>query len=124
MKVKKTYRLEEETISELEKYAKKKGMSATAAIEFAIQKMVQLYGNEPDGGQTAVTELALIAQLEAKDEQIAALLEQLAAAQEVSQAVAETAKAAQALHAASVGELAPSGGASGRWARLKAAWRG
>ena len=124
MKVKKTYRLDEQLVIDLEKYADENDMTATAVIESAVRKVVQSYQQGTDGGQPSKTLAALLEQLAEKDKQIAALLEQLAAAQEVSAAVAETAKAAQALHAATVGELAPTSEKAGRWARLKAAWRG
>ena len=127
MKVKKTYRLDENTLSELDELATSQGVAATVALERAIHAAAEASGKakrEPDERRQARAELsALTRQLDAKDKQIAALLDQLAAAQEVA-AVAETAKAAQALHAATVGELAPTGEKGGRWARLKAAWKG
>jgi septal ring factor EnvC (AmiA/AmiB activator) len=128
VKVKKTYRLDENTLSELDELATSQGVAATVALERAIHAAAEASGKakrEPDERRQARAELsALTRQLDAKDKQIAALLDQLAAAQEVSAAVAETAKAAQALHAATVGELAPTGEKGGRWARLKAAWKG
>lgn len=103
MKVKKTYRLEEETISDLEKLCERSGKTATEVIEGAIRDAIR----EPDGGSGperagdgwAQTVAALSEQLAVKDGQIASLGRALEAAQ-------ETAKAAQALHAANVQERA------------------
>ena len=90
MKVKKTYRLEQETIDELEKLCSDSGKSATEVIEGAIHDAIRL----PDTERAALTD-----QLAVKDDQIASLGRALEAAQ-------ETAKAAQALHAANVQERA------------------
>lgn len=80
MKVKKTYRLEQETINELEKLCADSGKSATEVIEGAIHDAIRLPDTERAGEGWAQT--------------VAALTEQLAA------------KAAQALHAANVKQAA------------------
>ena len=124
MKVKKTYRLEQDTVSELERIAETEGVTATEALERAVAT----YGRVPDAkpyadgaGESPLVD-AVVAQLAVKDAQIEALGRALEAAQ-------ETAKAAQALH--SMGqrraeiEDAPSKEARRtRWQRLKDAWRG
>lgn len=100
MKKKKTFRFEEETVSELERYAEARNISQTEAMEEAIRLAIR----ETDGGETRksgdLAFSALVAQLEAKDAQISALSQALTAAQ-------ETAKAAQMLHAADKPELLP-----------------
>lgn len=93
MKVKKTYRLEQETIDELEKLCSDSGKSATEVIEGAIHDAIRLPDTERAGEGWAQTVAALTDQLAVKDDQIASLGRALEAAQ-------ETAKAAQALHAA------------------------
>lgn len=127
MKVKKTYRLEEETIRELEKLCEATGKTATEAIELAIQKAIrETYGGggpERVGDGWAQTVAALTEQLTVKDEQLATLGRALEAAQ-------ETAKAAQALHAVDRKEdlLLESSdqkqASRSRWERLRKAWRG
>lgn len=97
MKVKKTYRLEQETIDELEKLCSDSGKSATEVIEGAIHDAIRLPDTERAGEGWAQTVTALTEQLAVKDDQIASLGRALEAAQ-------ETAKAAQALHAANVQE--------------------
>lgn len=92
MKVKKTYRLEQETIDELEKLCSDSGKSATEVIEGAIHDAIRLPDTERAGEGWAQTVAALTDQLAVKDDQIASLGRALEAAQ-------ETAKAAQALHA-------------------------
>ena len=99
MKVKKTYRLEQDTIDELEELCNRSGKTATEAIEDAIHHAIRVPYAEraDDGGLDAMA--ALVGQLAVKDDQIASLGRALEAAQ-------ETAKAAQALHAANVQERA------------------
>ena len=99
MKVKKTYRLEQETIDELEKLCSDSGKSATEVIEGAIHDAIRLPDTERAGEGWAQTVTALTEQLAVKDDQIASLGRALEAAQ-------EPAKAAQALHAANVQERA------------------
>ncbi|MDB1797471.1 ribbon-helix-helix protein, CopG family, partial [Eggerthella lenta] len=91
MKVKKTYRLEQETIEELEKLCSDSGKSATEVIEGAIHDAIHVPDVERIGDGWAQTVAALTDQLAVKDDQIASLGRALEAAQ-------ETAKAAQALH--------------------------
>lgn len=103
MKVKKTYRFEEETVRELEKLCEATGKTATEAIEIAIQKAIREPYSEGSTERAdegwAQTVAALTEQLAVKDGQIASLGRALESAQ-------ETAKAAQALHAANVQERA------------------
>jgi hypothetical protein len=133
MKVKRTYRIEQELADKLAKLAKDGGKTATDVLEEAIRA----YDTTPDGSHTAndgVTspdglsdavsalfeELSVLhEQLEVKDGQIAALNDALISAQ-------ETAKAAQALHAATTQVLALESQEQKltRWQRLKKAWRG
>lgn len=103
MKVKKTYRLEEETVIELEKLCEATGKTATEVIEGAIRDAIREPYDDRDqeraGDGWAQTVSALTKQLAVKDGQIASLGRALESAQ-------ETAKAAQALHAANVKERA------------------
>lgn len=99
MKVKKTYRLEQETIDELEKLCSDSGKSATEIIENTIHNAIRLPDTKRAGEGWAQTVTALTEQLAVKDDQIASLGRTLEATQ-------ETAKAAQALHAANVQERA------------------
>ena len=133
MKVKKTFRIEEELISELEKLATERGVSQTDAIEEAIRGAVHVpyampyampYAppapeNREKRGESSLEVEALVRQLDAKDRQIEALSAALVAAQ-------ETARAAQALHAADKPELRLEAAEhrKSRWARLRDAWRG
>lgn len=99
MKVKKTYRLEQETIDELEKLCFDSGKSATEVIEDAVHDAIRVPYAERAGDDGSDAMAALVGQLAVKDDQIASLGRALEAAQ-------ETAKAAQALHAANVQERA------------------
>lgn len=130
-KVKKTYRLEQNTIDYLASLASDAGLTVTEALERAILA----YGTEPDGSHTdgqavsgsdsaAVDALAaelerLHGQLDVKDAQIRTLGEALADAQ-------ATAKGAQALHAATAQTLALESQEQkkSRWKRVLEALRG
>ncbi|WP_165174009.1 hypothetical protein [Adlercreutzia sp. ZJ242] len=130
-KVKRTYRLEQETLDRLSDIADAEGMTATEALERAIRA----YGQVPDGSHTdsqtvskvdsaAIDALAvelerLHGQLDVKDAQIAKLGEALADAQ-------TTAKGAQALHAATAKTLALESTEQKKslWRRLREALRG
>lgn len=126
-KVKKSYRIEQETADKLAEIAKSKGVTATEALERAIQA----YGTEPHNSHTvsdadspAIEALShelekLHSQLDVKDRQI----EQLGQALSDAQA---TAKAAQALHAATsqTKALESSEQKKSRLQRLMDAWRG
>lgn len=130
-KVKKTFRLEQETADKLAELATRDGITATEVLERAILA----YGTEPDGSHTdgqavsgsdsaAVEALAaelkrLHGQLDVKDAQIRTLGEALADAQ-------ATAKAAQALHAATAQTLALESAEQKKslWRRLTEALRG
>lgn len=106
MKVKKTYRFEEETVIELEELCNRNGKTATEAIEDAIHYAVRLPYAEraDDGGSDAM--VALIEQLAVKDGQIADLNARFDDVSKALLAAQETAKAAQALHAANVQQTA------------------
>ena len=144
-KVKKTFRIEEETSAHLGEQAAREGITATELLERAIRG----YGSEPDachtpenaasdapaGGfaddATAAAVAALTEQLAVKDRQIADLSAALVSAQ-------KSVEQAHALHAADkqaalAEPAAPAGGAGGqaaavqapsRWRRLRDAWRG
>lgn len=113
-KLKKTFRLEEESYEELVKLSEEWDVSQGAAVERAIRFVRQIPGDcqTVDSGVLDV----LSGQLAVKDEQIAALNRALDAAH-------ETAKAAQVLHAQERKAL-ESVEQKGRWQRLKDAWRG
>lgn len=130
-KVKRTYRIEQETADMLAERAEREGVTATEVLERAIRA----YGKGPDdshteshtfsdAGSPAVEALAaelerLHGQLDVKDAQIETLGKALADAQ-------ATAKGAQALHAATAQTLAIESAEQkeSRWQRLKRAWRG
>lgn len=118
MTVKRTYRLDAETLEMLGEIAAARECSQTDAIRFAIHSTAEtIHGaiheeDENDG----VTEL-LAKQLEVKDGQIAALESALAKAQ-------DTAHAAQVLHAQERKALESEEQKRSRWQRLVAAWRG
>lgn len=117
VKVKKTFRIDEDSYEELVKLASEWGMAQGTTVEHAIHLARQV----PDKCQTAISNTnevldTLMAQLTIKDEQIAALSRALDAAQ-------ETAKAAQLLHAQERKAL-ESVEQKSRWRRLREAWRG
>lgn len=148
-KVKKTFRIEEETAVHLGEQAAREGVTATELLERAIRA----YGSEPyaepyachtpenaasdapAGGfaddATAAAVAALTEQLAVKDRQIADLSAALVSAQ-------KSVEQAHALHAADkqaalAEPAAPAGDAGGqaaavqapsRWRRLRDAWRG
>jgi len=115
VKVKKTYRLEQDTIYELEELCERSGKTATEAIEDAIHDAIRLpYAERAnDGGSDAMA--ALVGQLAVKDDQIASLGRALEAAQ-------ETAKAAQVLHAANVQQTALESSEQKERRRLRWPW--
>lgn len=122
MKIKKTYRINEEVLADLDKLAGQRGVSQTEALEVAIRFAIQMPNTEAYGCHTQSSNAevnALIRQLDVKDRQIDALTSALVAAQ-------ETAKAAQVLHAADKPELALESAEQKRtrWQRLMDAWRG
>lgn len=148
-KVKKTFRIEEETASQLGELAAREGVTATELLERAIRA----YGSEPyaepyachtpenaasdaPAGRfaddaTAAAVAALTEQLAVKDRQIADLSAALVSAQ-------KSIEQAHALHAAdkqaALAEPAAPAGDAGvqavvvqapsRWRRLRDAWRG
>lgn len=148
-KVKKTFRIEEETAAHLGELAAREGVTATELLERAIRA----YGSEPYACQTpsrtpenaankpptggiaddatSAAVAALTEQLVVKDRQIADLSAALVSAQ-------KSIEQAHALHAADkqaalAEPAAPAGDAGGqaaavqapsRWRRLRDAWRG
>lgn len=126
MKIKKTYRLDEKTLVELDSIAEKMGLNQTQALEAAIHSML-----EKEAGSHTLEMLErengrLAAQIYVKDGQIESLSAALVAAQETARAAQEVAKAAQVLHAADKPELALETAEQKRtrWQRLMDAWRG
>lgn len=103
-KLARTYRLHPETIDQIDNIADREGVSRAQVIERAVAMLhVQkkgMGGEAPSTVEpaTAAAIDALVAQLAAKDEQIAALTAALASSQDIS-------KAAQALNAASLQKL-------------------
>ena len=148
-KVKKTFRIEEETASHLGELAAREGVTATELLERAIlaygsEPYAEPYAchtpenaaDEPPAGAVAddaasVAVAALAEQLAVKDRQIADLSAALVSAQ-------KSIEQAHALHAADKQAVlaepaAPADGAGGqtaavqapsRWRRLRDAWRG
>ena len=138
MKIKKSYRIEEELVAELEKYANEKGISAAEAIGIAIQNIRGVSDTvsdtvsdncpTPDAFDSTVDALVrqieiVNIQLEKKDEQLAAL----GAAQESNKALSANA----AMHTAadkrddlSLETAEQNQERKTRWQRLKEAWRG
>lgn len=115
-RVKKTFRLNAETVSEIIKVSKRDGISQTEVIERAVR----VYGSKPDsshtvpdaGGGVSEAVAALSKQLEVKDSQI----EYLSRALESAQHAVEQ---AHILHAADKREpvaIEPVSG--GRWRRF------
>lgn len=93
-KVKKTYRLEQETVDEVARLAEADGATATDIIERAVRE----YGNELDSGQTGAVRGA--------EERIADLQGQVAYLQEANRelmaqngSLAESVRASQAVQA-------------------------
>lgn len=118
-KVKKTYRIEQETADKLVQVADDEGITATEVLERAIRA----YGSKPDVGHTdgmAIKALSdelerLHGQLAAKDEQLERLGSALVSAQ-------DSLKAAQTLHAVDTAKtiaLEDSNTKRTRWQRLK-----
>lgn len=118
-KIKKTYRIEQETADKLVELAASEGVTATEILERAIRS----YGRKPDDSHTdnvAIVALSdelerLHGQLAAKDEQLERLGDALVSAQ-------ESVKAAQSLHAVDTAKtlaLEDSETKRSRWQRVK-----
>ena len=130
-KVKKTFRIEEETYDELVKLSDEWGIAQGAVIEraihdarhFARQVPDTLPDTSNDGGNSDSSDgaalAALIGQLAKKDEQIAKLMETVADSTKAVQG-------AQVLHHETAQALALESTEQklSRWQRLKRAWRG
>lgn len=100
--VKKTFRINEIIASELEKQAKKQGISQTEFLERAIQSAIrEPYTCHTDEGATEGTVIEVLReQLLAKDEQIASMSAQLTTTTKALLLAQEQIGAAQLLHAA------------------------
>lgn len=124
-RIPRTYKLDPETLGQIDKLAKSRRSSKTDVVETAVLDMYKReYGGNteetPEKTETGKALELLGEQLKVKDEQIKALNEALTAAQ-------DTARAAQALHGAEKVEhkaLESQEQKKGRWQRLRAAWRG
>lgn len=127
-KVKKTFRIEEDTYDELVELSAGWGVAQGAAIERAIRLARQMPDTLPDtcqtgasthGGGDSAAVAALIEQLAKKDEQIAKLMETVADSTKAVQG-------AQALHHETAQTLAleSTEQKQSRWQRLKRAWMG
>ena len=130
-KVKKTFRIEEETYDELVKLSDEWDIAQGAVIEraihdarhFARQVPDTLSDTSNDGGNSDSSDgaalAALIGQLAKKDEQIAKLMETVADSTKAVQG-------AQVLHHETAQALALESTEQklSRWQRLKRAWRG
>ena len=139
MKVSRTYRLDEETAARIAEIADKEGFSATDAVTASVQmyfsmkyeqKYEQKYAEsapaEPTAGNSAAV-AALVGQLAVKDEQLAKKDEQIAKLMDAVADGQRVVQGAQALHHETAQALALESAEQkkeGRWARLKAAWRG
>lgn len=127
-KVKKTFRIEEDTYDELVELSAGWGVAQGAAIERAIRLARQMPDTLPDtcqtgasthGGGDSAAVAALIEQLAKKDEQIAKLMETVADSTKAVQG-------AQALHHETAQTLAleSTEQKQSRWQRLKRVWMG
>lgn len=124
-RIPRTYKLDPETLGQIDKLARSHRSSKTDVVETAVLAMYQKEYGSNTGETPEKTEadkaLELLGeQLAVKDEQIKALNAALTAAQ-------DTARAAQALHGAEKVEhqaLESQEAKLSRWERLKAAWRG
>lgn len=124
-RIPRTYKLDPETLGQIDKLAKAHRSSKTDVVELAVMAMYEREyggntGETPEKTETDKALELLGEQLKVKDEQIKALNDALTAAQ-------DTAKAAQALHGAEKVEhqaLESQEAKKSRWERLKAAWRG
>lgn len=124
-RIPRTYKLDPETLGQIDKLARAHRSSKTDVVETAVLAMYEKEygGNTPGIPEKTETDKALELlgeQLKVKDEQIKALNDALTAAQ-------DTARAAQALHGAEKVEhqaLESQEQKRSRWERLKIAWRG
>lgn len=130
-KVKKTFRIEEETYDELVKLADEWGVAQGVAVERAIHDARHFARQMPDtlpdnsNGEDrsesngGIALAALVEQLAVKDEQIAKLMDTVADSTKAVQG-------AQALHHETAQTLALESTEQklSRWQRLKRAWRG
>lgn len=136
-KVKKTFRIEEDTYAELVELSTRWGVAQGTAIERVIRFARQMPDTLPDRCQTNASTpdgkendspalAALVEQLSVKDAQLAKKDEQIA---KLMETVADSTKAvqgAQALHHETAQTLAIESAEQkeSRWQRLKKAWRG
>lgn len=136
-KVKKTFRIEEDTYAELVELSTRWGVAQGTAIERVIRFARQMPDTLPDKCQTNASTpdgkendspalAALVEQLSVKDAQLAKKDEQIA---KLMETVADSTKAvqgAQALHHETAQTLAIESAEQkeSRWQRLRKAWRG
>lgn len=129
-KVKKTFRIEEDTYAELVKLSAEWNVTQGAAIERAIRFARQMPDTLPDKCQTNASTsddkvndspalAAIVKQLAVKDAQIAKLMDTVADSTKAVQG-------AQALHHETAQTLAIESAEQkeSRWQRLRKAWRG
>ena len=136
-KVKKTFRIEEDTYDELVKLSAEWNVTQGVAVERAIHLAIHLpdtlpytcqtNASTPDGKESDSPALAaLVEQLAVKDEQLARKDKQIS---KLMETVADSTKAvqgAQALHHETAQTLAIESAEQkeSRWQRLRKAWRG
>lgn len=132
-KVKKTFRIEEDTYAELVKLSAEWNVTQGVAVERAIHLAIHLpdtcqtNASTPDGKENDSPALAaLVEQLAVKDEQLARKDKQIS---KLMETVADSTKAvqgAQALHHETAQTLAIESAEQkeSRWQRLRKAWRG
>lgn len=115
-KVKKTYRLDSDLVSELEEYAQAQNMSQTEALESAIHSAIQKPDNshtqESSESDTTWKELFL-----QEHEKLLALTDKVADSLQAAQTL-------QAMDKPALESTAQKEERKTRWQRLKEAWRG
>lgn len=101
MKIKKTFRLEEETVFELEEYARREGMSLTEALEGAIHGAIHgaIRCHTPDGEPGADWRALYLAEKERADAAQGKAFEYADAVAALSAKVADSLQAAQVTQA-------------------------
>lgn len=118
-KVKKTYRLDSNLVSELEEYAQAQNVSQTEALETAIRSAIQ----KPDASHTADEASSTdwramyLTEKQRSDDLTSKLLS-------LTDKVADSLQASQTLQAMDRPILESSVQKKRRWDRLKEAWRG
>lgn len=121
-KIKKTYRLDSELVSELEEYAKAQNISQTEALESAIRNAIRKPDNSHTANETDSSswKVMYLAEKQRSDDLTNKLLA-------LTDKVADSLQAAQTLQAMDKPALestAQKEERKTRWQRLKEAWRG